>query len=90
MNARIDILPVFKPNEYLLKTHRDKGKDDWEIYAWAVRDIMARHGGFEKCEMPIRDKLVYKDFMSGKTDEFSYKDMHFSAEPLYAKKAKKE
>ncbi len=30
-------LPVFKPNEYLFKIHADKGKERWEIYAWAVR-----------------------------------------------------
>lgn len=42
ISCDITILPDFKPNEYLLRTHRDKGKEDWEIYAWAVRDIIAK------------------------------------------------
>jgi hypothetical protein len=29
----------------MFETHRDKGKEDWEIYAWAIRDIMAKVGG---------------------------------------------
>lgn len=33
-------LPVFKPNEYLLTTHHDKGDKEWEIFAWAVREVM--------------------------------------------------
>jgi lysophosphatidylcholine acyltransferase/lyso-PAF acetyltransferase len=42
--VQVKILPPFKPNEYLLKTHADKGKEDWEIFAWAVRDCMAKAG----------------------------------------------
>ena len=34
-------LPIFVPNDYLYTTHADKGKEKWEIYAWAIRDIMA-------------------------------------------------
>jgi 1-acyl-sn-glycerol-3-phosphate acyltransferase len=33
-------LSDFEPNEYLFKTHADKGKERWEIYAWAVREII--------------------------------------------------
>jgi hypothetical protein len=36
----------FLPNEYLFETHKDKGKDKWEIFAWAVRDAMAKNCGF--------------------------------------------
>jgi len=38
-------LPIFKPNKYLFETHKDKGKTEWEIYAWAVRDVMAKASG---------------------------------------------
>ena len=41
-------LPVFIPNRYLFETHKDKGKSEWEIYAWAVRDVMAKASGFIK------------------------------------------
>lgn len=53
-------LPPFVPNEYLFKTHADKGKDKWEIYAWAVRDVMAKVGNLEKSELPYREKLRYE------------------------------
>ena len=36
----------FKPNDYLLEKHADKGEEDWEIFAWAVRDAMAKQGNF--------------------------------------------
>ena len=42
----IHFMPPFKPNDYLIKTHADKGKEDWEIYAWAVRKAIAKQGNF--------------------------------------------
>ena len=39
-NCELTILPDFEPNEYLFETHCNKGKDRWEIYAWAVREII--------------------------------------------------
>lgn len=43
-------LPPFIPNEYLFETHKDKGKERWEIYAWAVRDAMSKYGDLPKCD----------------------------------------
>ena len=40
----LTILPDFEPNEYLFETHRNKGKERWEIYAWAIREIMQKNG----------------------------------------------
>lgn len=40
----VKILPPFRPNDYLLREHKDKAKEDWEIFAWAVRDCMAEAG----------------------------------------------
>ena len=53
-------LPLFIPNEYLFTTHSDKGNDRWEIYAWAIREIMADVGPFTKNEQPYREKLYYE------------------------------
>ena len=47
------------PNEYLYKTHADKGKEQWEIYAWAVRDAMSKASGFPKYEGSRRELLEY-------------------------------
>ena len=46
MKCTVHVLPDFQPNEYLFETHKDKGTERWEIYAWAVRDIMMKAGNF--------------------------------------------
>lgn len=53
----VNVLPDFTPNEYLFETHKDKGQERWEIYAWAMRDIMCQVGKFKECDEPVRTKL---------------------------------
>jgi hypothetical protein len=48
--CNLKYLPPFKPNEYLFETHKDKGQTKWEIYAWAVRELMAEHGELTKSD----------------------------------------
>ena len=60
LKCNITQFPTFSPNEYLFSTHADKGKEKWEIYAWAIRDILAKYGKLEKCEMQYREKLRYE------------------------------
>ena len=43
----VTVLPPLKPTKYLLETHKDKGKSDWEIFAWATREVMADAGKFK-------------------------------------------
>jgi hypothetical protein len=40
-------LPPFKPNDYMFKTHEKQGKEKWEIFAWGVRQAMAKFGDFK-------------------------------------------
>lgn len=49
------IFPQFIPNEYLFEKHADKGKSKAEIYAWAVRDVMAKEMKVDKLD--IHDAL---------------------------------
>lgn len=56
-------LPPFTPNEYLFKTHADKGSDRWEIFAWAVRDVMSKAGNLTKNDQPYRKKLEYEQLL---------------------------
>lgn len=63
--STLHIMPPFVPNQYMLDTHGDKGHFDWEVYAWCIRDAMAKAGGFQFSEQTIRDKLVYERFMLG-------------------------
>jgi len=46
-HCEVNLMPAIYPNEYLFETHKDKGSEKWEIYAWAVRDAMLKCGKFE-------------------------------------------
>jgi len=63
MKVNIYEMPDFEPNEYLFETHKDKGKERWEIYAWALRDAMMKQGGFNSCDMPMKNKIHYEKYM---------------------------
>ena len=41
------IMPEFTPNAVMLEKHADKGNEPWEIFAWCVRDAMAKRSGLE-------------------------------------------
>ena len=58
-------LPVFVPNDYLWEKHADKGQDRWEIYAWAIREIMCEVSGLEKNDQHYREKLHYENVILG-------------------------
>jgi len=38
----------------MFETHKDKGDERWEIYAWAVRDVIINKGGFKECDTSFR------------------------------------
>ena len=66
-------LPVFKPNKYLFETHKDKGKNEWEIYAWAVRDVMSKASGFSKHDQPNAERLQYFKYLNHLADSYLIK-----------------
>ena len=72
------------PNDYLFEKYADKGKTKAEIFAWAARDIMAKVSNCEFSEARARDKAIYKDFMTGKTDELVVGDKVFRAPPIHS------
>jgi hypothetical protein len=51
------------PNDYLFETHANKGKDKWEIYAWAIREVMTTAGDIEKDDSQYREKLQYESLL---------------------------
>ena len=75
-------LPTFVPNDYLYTTHSNKGTDKWEIYAWAVREIIADAGNFEKSDLLTRNKMRYEQLL-GIRDPFSAEEAE--VEPLIKK-----
>lgn len=58
-----EVLPDFVPNEYLFEKHADKGKDRWQIYAWAVRDAMAKAGNYKLSNLPLRARLANLEYL---------------------------
>lgn len=50
----VNVMPDFEPNEYMYKTHKSHGNERWEVYAWAVRDIMAKTGNFGISSTPLK------------------------------------
>ena len=78
--ATLSILPIFTPNDFMLEQHADKGEQDWEIYAWCVRDVIARAGQFRKEEFyhGLNKRYEYYDFINGRTDFFETKGKYFS------------
>lgn len=81
----INILPPFKPNQNLLDVHKDKGTEDWEIFAWAVRDVMSKFGDFKLSTQMNSEKIMYKNFMVGKTDKLEYEGKEFTETPMSRK-----
>jgi len=59
--GKIVALPVFEPNEYLFRNFGHKGETKADVYAWAVRDAMARATKIRLYDgVRIRDKLNYQ------------------------------
>ena len=75
-------MPSFVPNHYMLEKHEDKGQFDWEIYAWCLRDAIAKTSNLSYCDYQIRDMLEYSKFMYGKTDSIIFRGKTYSAKPI--------
>lgn len=81
--SHLYIMPPFVPNDYMLKTHADKVKpsgdnekiEDYDIYAWCVRDAMATESGFGTSDMPMSKKLEYEDFVNFRRQYVEYNDV---------------
>lgn len=83
----VNLYPIFEPTEYLWEQHADKGKQKWEIYAWAIRDILSKHTGLtEECGQSYAEKLQYFKYMSGAVDSYryegTYKDLDEEGEQI--------
>jgi len=50
---------------------------------------MAKFGGLGKNDQNLREKIIYKDYMCGKTDQLTFAGETFTAKPIYKKKSQK-
>ena len=64
MRCSVHVLPDFQPNEFLFEKHASQGTERWEVFAWAVRDVMARTGKFGICNVSLRQKVQYEAYMT--------------------------
>ena len=69
----VDTYAPFIPNEYLFTEYRKKLTDGdkmekWQVYAEAVRDVIAKEGKMEKSPLTGADNVNYKRFMRGWKD----------------------
>ena len=42
----------------MFKEYDAKGNEIWEVFAWCVRDAMAKAGEFQVTNVPVRAKLA--------------------------------
>ena len=64
----LTILPEFTPTLKMLELHADKGKEDWEISAECVRDLMLKLSGRKRSDQPLREKVAFERFLYGHTN----------------------
>lgn len=82
--TRLFIMPRFEPNDYMIKhfAHKvatgDKPVEDWEVYAWCVRDAMAKQSGMAVSDMPMAKKLEFEKFMNFQTGHVEINDMRYT------------
>ena len=69
VTSTLTIMPPFMPNDKMLELHADKGQEDWEIFAWCVRDAISKAGNLPKVDGSLREKNLYSSIYSGKADE---------------------
>ena len=62
-------MPEFTPTLKMLEMHADKGAEEWEIYAECIREAMSKASGKPMLDQPLREKIVYEDFMCGDKKE---------------------
>ena len=72
--VKVTLYPVFEPTEYLWRQHADKGQSKWEIYAWAVRDLISQHTGLPPCNQPYSEQLQYFKYLTGSAKSYLIED----------------
>lgn len=77
--SRINIMPEFTPNTFMLEKHADKGNEPWKIFAWCVRDAISKHSGIIKLDekLCLKDKNAFYALMSGHCDRAEINGQYF-------------
>ena len=75
LECEIIVLPDFQPTEYLFEEHASHGQERWEIFSWAVRELMCDKGRFKKNDDPTRVKIPYQKWMCNEKDGYDVTDL---------------
>ena len=64
-HQKLKVMPDFTPTPWMLEKHADKGSEPWEIYAWCVRDAIAKHGGVATIDerLTSKDRIAFEALM---------------------------
>lgn len=76
--TKVYLMPEFTPNPKMLEMHADKGYEEWEIYAECLREAMSKYSGKPMSNQPMREKVLYEDFMCGDKPTIQVGDKIFS------------
>jgi len=70
IRAEVKIMPSFQPNQYLFTKHADKAQEQWQIYAWATRDLIAKVGGFGKHDISYKHSITLYKYLNKQRDDY--------------------
>jgi len=62
---------AFQPNWNLFEKHKAQGKERWEVFAWAMREVMSKECQMEKIDVRYRDTVAYWNYMSFRSAELT-------------------
>jgi len=71
IEVKVSFFPCFDPNDYLFETHKTKGKDDPEIFAWAIRDFLLKNSHLQPCTQTLEEKSQYRAYLEGKSISYN-------------------
>lgn len=63
----------------MLDNHKDKGEEDWEIYAECLRQAMCKTSGMSDFSTTVRERLRYEDFMNMATHDIAIEGRRYYA-----------
>ena len=57
------VLPIFYPNEYFCKTHKEADKPLWVTFMETSRKIMSKYGDIPMSHNTLEDKFEFQQWM---------------------------
>lgn len=65
------------------------GKERWEVYAWALREIIMEHGNLSASDVPYKVKTVFEKYMNMAKNAIHPDDLNEETAPPEVLKSQK-